>query len=82
MSQIRHNYFFGIKTLWTLANETVWKKTHRVGAFSFIIGGLILLVSSFFNGTIAAVSLIAAIVIAVFYPMIYSYIEYKKITKA
>lgn len=82
MGQIRQNYSFGIKTPWTLANETVWKKTHRVGGFSFLIGGLILIASSFFNGPIAVVSLIAAIVIAAFYPMVYSYIEYKKITKA
>lgn len=81
MGQIRHNYFFGIKTPWTLANEIVWKKTHRVGAFSFMIGGIILIGTSFLNGPIAAVSLIAAIVISAFYPMIYSYIEYKKICK-
>lgn len=82
MSQIRHNYFFGIKTPWTLANETVWKKTHRVGGFSFIIAGIIMFVSAFFNGTIAQISLIAAIVIAAIYPMIYSYIEFRKITKS
>lgn len=81
MSQIRQNYFFGIKTPWTLANETVWKKTHRAGAFSFLIGGLILIASSFTYGTIAAISLISAIAIAGFYPIIYSYIVYKKISK-
>lgn len=81
MSQIRQNYLFGIKTPWTLANEIVWKKTHRVGAFSFIIGGIILIGTSFFNGPIAAVSLIAAIIISTFYPMIYSYIEYKRVCK-
>ena len=25
LSQVRQNYFFGIKTPWTLANEQVWK---------------------------------------------------------
>lgn len=80
MTQVRQNYFFGIKTPWTLANETVWKKTHRVGGFSFLIGGIIILVSSFFsNGLVTSIALIAAIIIAVFYPVIYSYIEYRRI---
>ena len=81
MSQVRQNYFFGIKTPWTLANETVWKKTHRIGGFSFLIGGLILIASSFFNETLGAISLITAIAIAGFYPVIYSYMEYRKISK-
>jgi len=81
MSQIRHNYSFGIKTPWTLANETVWKKTHRVGAFSFLIGGLILIASSFFNGIIGEIALILSIAIAAFYPMVYSYVAYRNISK-
>lgn len=28
--KVRHNYTFGIKTPWTLANEEVWNRTHRV----------------------------------------------------
>ena len=81
MAQVRQNYFFGIKTPWTLANESVWKKTHRVGGFSFLIGGIIIIVSSFFNGIISLVSLIVAIFIAAIYPIVYSYIEYKKISE-
>jgi uncharacterized membrane protein len=74
MSQIRQNYFFGVRTPWTLANETVWKKIHRIGGFSFMIEGIILIISSFFIGIIALVLFIAAIGIATFYPTIYSYI--------
>jgi uncharacterized membrane protein len=47
MSQIRHNYFVGIKTPWTLANEVVWRKTHRVGGVVFVIAGLMMSISSF-----------------------------------
>ncbi|WP_432662123.1 SdpI family protein [Wukongibacter baidiensis] len=81
MSQIRHNYFFGIKTPWTLSNETVWKKTHRVGAFSFIVAGLIMIASSPFSGIMAQASLITAIAVAALYPIVYSYIVYRKISK-
>jgi uncharacterized membrane protein len=40
VGMIRPNYFFGIRTPWTLANEEVWRLTHRRGAVVFIILGL------------------------------------------
>ena len=32
MPSLKQNYFIGIKTPWTLENEMVWKKTHRITA--------------------------------------------------
>ena len=29
MPKFRHNYFCGIRTPWTLASETCWRRTHR-----------------------------------------------------
>lgn len=72
MGQIRHNYFFGIKLPWTLANETVWRKTHRVGGFGFIIVGLIFILTS------SIISFISLIVLTVGLG-IYSYLEFKKL---
>ncbi|WP_176461687.1 SdpI family protein [Anaeromicrobium sediminis] len=80
MSQIRPNYFFGVKTPWTLANETVWKKTHRLSGFTFAIGGLILVFTSFLSGVASLYILIGVIAITVLIPTIYSYMEYKKIS--
>lgn len=82
MGQIRHNYFFGIRTPWTLANEIVWKKTHRVASFSFMISGIIFIASVFLNGVATVIAFVAAMVVAMLYPIIYSYVEYKKISKA
>ena len=50
MPRIRPNYTFGIRTPWTLASETVWKKTHRVGGYVFVVSGIIIAVCSFFPG--------------------------------
>lgn len=80
MGQIRHNYFLGIKNPWTLANETVWRKTHRVGGIAFVASGLLLAFTAFLNGTIAIVVFIASLTIAVVFPTIYSYIEFNKIS--
>jgi len=40
LGSVKPNYFVGIRTPWTLENETVWRKTHRVGARWFFIAGL------------------------------------------
>ncbi|HEY8955630.1 SdpI family protein [Chitinophaga sp.] len=39
MYNVRPNYFFGIRTPWTLKNETVWRKTHRVGGVVLFMAG-------------------------------------------
>ena len=41
MGKVRRNFYVGIRTPWTLASETVWNQTHRVGAWLFVAGGLL-----------------------------------------
>ena len=43
MGKIKHNYFFGIKTPWTLADPDVWNWTHRIGGRIWFIMGVLLL---------------------------------------
>jgi uncharacterized membrane protein len=40
MGKIRRNFYMGIRTPWTLANEVVWEKTHRAGGRVFVAAGL------------------------------------------
>lgn len=82
LSQARQNYMFGIRTPWTLANEEVWRKTHRVGAYVFVILGIVMCISAFFTGTVSAVIIFIAIMAAVIIPFVYSYLEYRKITRS
>lgn len=43
MPRIRHNYTLGIRLPWTLASETVWTKTHRLGGVLFFLLGTLTL---------------------------------------
>lgn len=36
---VPQNYFVGIKTPWTLASETNWRMTHRLGGRLWLVGG-------------------------------------------
>lgn len=39
LGKIKHNYFMGIKTPWTLADPDVWNRTHRfTGRLWFLVG--------------------------------------------
>lgn len=81
MGQIRHNYFFGIRTPWTLASEQVWKKTHRVGGYGFVAVGVISILTAFVKGTAAFVITIGSLGIMVSTTCVYSYLAYRKATK-
>ncbi|MFT9498081.1 SdpI family protein [Anaerosolibacter sp.] len=81
MSQIRHNYFFGIKNPWTLASEEVWTKTHRLGGYGFVLSGIIAFLSAFLQDPAA----FKMMMIGTFGPLIgvniYSYLLYQKVKK-
>ena len=47
MGKIKHNYFFGIRTPWTLADPDVWTRTHSLGGKLWFVLGLVLLPGSF-----------------------------------
>ncbi len=81
MGQIRHNYFVGIKTPWTLANEQVWQKTHRLGGKLWVAAGLISLVASLIGGITGWIIMGVSLGIATVIPIIYSYLEFRRETK-
>ena len=41
MGRIRFNYFVGIRVPWTLDNEEVWNRTHRLAGKLWVTGGVI-----------------------------------------
>lgn len=83
MPKFRHNYFVGIRTPWTLADEQVWYATHRLGGRVWFAGGLALAVLAFavpadsFLAPGSAV-LIGALVLV---PCVYSFFCYKSRAK-
>ncbi len=78
MTQIRQNFFFGIKTPWTLSNEVVWKKTHRLGGYMFMASGMVSILSSVLKGSLGYYLMFTTIMLAAFVPIIYSYHLFKK----
>lgn len=81
LGQVRHNYFFGIRTPWTLASETVWRRTHRVGGYAYMVAGLFALISAFLSGPASFWLMIVPVILISFGLMIYSLYLFKKLEK-
>jgi DNA-binding transcriptional ArsR family regulator len=59
-SNLRPNYFAGIRTPWTLANRETWCATHRIGGRIMVFGSLALIIAQFFVSRVAFISLFLA----------------------
>lgn len=78
MGKIRQNYFVGIKLPWTLSNEEVWNRTHRVGGWCFVLAGILMVLGAYLK-IVMGWLFVVAMVICLIVPIVYSYIIYKKI---
>jgi uncharacterized membrane protein len=76
ISRCKKNWFIGIKTPWTLSNDFVWDKTHRVSGNIFKISG-ILIIFSIFVFKYAYFFLIGLLTFIIIFVYGYSYIIYK-----
>jgi len=80
LGKVKRNFFMGIRTPWTLANDQVWVATHRLGARLMTLAG--------FGGALAV--WLGAPVLPIFfifialslYPIIYSLLLYKRLERS
>jgi immunity protein, SdpI family len=81
MAKAKRNFFIGIRTPWTLSNDTVWDETHKLGSKMFIGAGIITIFSVFFGETGFWI-MFPVVMLAAFVPIIYSYILWRRISKS
>ncbi|MBU3174050.1 SdpI family protein [Clostridium estertheticum] len=79
MGRFKHNYFVGLKTPWTLANEEVWRRTHRMAAPIWVIGGIVNLLLTVTGTTFNGIFSMIIVAVIVIVPIAYSYIIYQKV---
>jgi len=79
MGKVRRNFYIGVRTPWTLANERVWNATHRFAAKTLVAGGLLglALTVAGVNGWPVMVVLLAGALI----PVCYSLVFYKQLER-
>jgi uncharacterized membrane protein len=80
LPQARPNWFFGIRTPWTLSNDVVWRRTQRISGYLFVACGLLMVASAVFPAQIGYVVIFAGGLIAALGSVIFSFIAWKQET--
>ncbi len=77
--KLRKNFFAGIRTPWTLASNEVWTRTHRLGGWLFVTGGLAIVAAGLLAPPVSVpFILIAVIGVLVIVPYTGSYFIYRR----
>ena len=78
ITNVKPNWFIGIRTPWTLSSEIVWQKTHKLGGVLFRIAAIIILVGAAFP-KYAIVFVLAPVLSVTVITLIYSLVIWKKL---
>ncbi len=80
LGKMPRNFWIGVRTPWTLANQTVWTKTHRLSAWMFVLAGCVGVAAAFLDLTYWV--FLGIIIVSVLIPIIYSLVVYKRMQAA
>ena len=79
LPKTKRNSVVGVRTVWSMDNDTTWELSNRFGGKAMIVSGLLILIESFiikgFASTMVELAIIIAMGVAM---MVYSSKVYKK----
>lgn len=78
LPKTKHNYFIGIRTPWTLADEQNWFRTHRIAGKIWVLGGLIVALTALAPESFQVPVFLTILAVMVVTPFVYSYTEFRK----
>jgi uncharacterized membrane protein len=79
LGRVPRNFYIGVRTPWTLANEEVWERTHRFAGWLFMVGGGVGVLAALLNLPLWVA--FAGIMIAALLPILYSLVSYKMLER-
>lgn len=80
LGKVRRNFYLGVRTPWTLANEHVWERTHRNVGPLMMFHGLVSVVTGLFAPDyICFIVFIGGMIAICAWAMVYSFLVYRKI---
>lgn len=79
LPRVRSNFWFGIRTPWTLSSDRVWERAHRMGGRLITGAGVLMLATLFLPPTPTTTALVPALaLLAVLACIIYSYVVWRQ----
>jgi uncharacterized membrane protein len=77
LGKVKRNFWAGVRTPWTLASEKVWTATHRLAARLMFGAGVLGAVAVLVGLPVWIVFWL--VIVATIYPVLYSYLVYRKL---
>lgn len=78
LPRAKPNWWFGIRTPWTLSSDRVWMRTHRAGGYAMMAAGGAILASAFANPPVSTILFVAGIAVGAGFPFVYSYLAWRQ----
>ena len=79
LPKAKSNYFYGVRTPWTLSSEISWKRTHRLAGKLFVASGLLIILSTFIvSAKVQSLVILLTIAVSSVIPIVASYLYAKK----
>lgn len=78
MPYLKRNWFIGIRTPWTISNDRVWEKTHKLGGNLFVASGAIIFLSTFLNSRLSVWLILVPLLGTTLISVVYSYLLFKR----
>ncbi|MBL8879893.1 MAG: SdpI family protein [Phycisphaerales bacterium] len=77
--KIRRNFYVGIRTPWTLANDYVWERTHRLGGKMFVgVGAMCILAGLLLPAWVCFIVMMGGLIGSTAVSIVYSLICYRR----
>lgn len=74
IGRVRPNWFLGIRTPWTLSNAEVWRRTHRLTGWMFVMAGVAMAATALVAGHLVPYVVIGGVLTAVLVPFAASFV--------
>lgn len=79
MPRLRPNRWAGIRTPWTLSDDRVWARTHRLAGISMVGGGIVMILAALtLPVSLGLPVMLGAAVAALVGPVVYSYLTSRR----
>ena len=79
---VESTWFFGIRTPWTLTNDTVWKRTQRMGGMMMIIAGLAIMSLGVLRSRTAVFGVVVITAVLILSTLPYSYFVWRSLDRS
>ena len=80
LPRARSNFFFGIRTPWTLSSERVWERTHRFSGAATVLAGIVVILSVFAPPRWSAWVILSSVMTMGLASVVYSYVAWRQET--